>query len=71
MIQRQLKLITELTSIKNSTEVTSKKVLMWTKRVETQRLQIVMIESLQENRKFDAVRRNSRGKLNNDKIKTK
>ena len=59
----------ELTSIENTTEVTSEQALLWNKRVEVQRSEIMMLESLKENTDFDALSRNFRGQLKNDKNK--
>ena len=46
----------ELTTMKATTEITSKQVLSWEKRVGAQGAQKVMLSGIQENKGFDMIR---------------
>ena len=49
-------IIRELTKIQENTEVTSEKVLHWAKRVEAQRAQSAIMNSLTETKEFDKLK---------------
>ena len=49
-------IIKELTAAKNDDHITSGDVLAWAKRVEAQRVQAVVLNTLTESRQFDKVK---------------
>ena len=49
-------MIQELTVIKNTSEITSKQVLAWAKRVEAHRSWKALLVSIQENKEFDMIK---------------
>ena len=49
------KIIKELTAIKDSSEITSEKVLSWVKRIAAQRSKKAMLDSPKDNKEFDIV----------------
>ena len=50
-------IIRELTTIEKTNEITSEQILAWTRRVEAQRAQKVLIAVIKENKEFDATKR--------------
>ena len=50
-----IEIIHELRTISDTSSVTSKQVLTWIERVEVQRTQTAMLESLKDNREFDMI----------------
>ena len=60
-----VEIIFELTSMLDTSSVTSKQVFAWTRRVEAQRMQAAMPDSLKETKDFDAIRLQKTGQKQN------
>ena len=55
-------IIKELTATKNNDHITSRGVLAWAKRVEVQRAQAAVLNTLTESRQFDKIKLSKRVK---------
>ena len=51
-----MKIISEITSMLDTTSLTTEQVLAWEKRVEAQTIQTTILESLKERKDFDTIR---------------